>query len=226
MAKKKKQREQPVAPTAETSGKKIEFTPGAWRFYTAQSEAVRTAFNAALSRLEKDGRLAPPQGKAHPRGGAEMRGKIDKSKVVMGAWATAKAQQAERLERDPKARAAWERRMARDAERGVRADAKMYAREHGKRLDALRRDCPGFAENENADRTATALKAAMLDARDRSGLTQAEIAARMGAEPSNVSRLLHGAGGVNGATFAAFLRACGFGFKVDLFPLDGASAMA
>ena len=116
--------------------------------------------------------------------------------------------------------------MARDAERGVRADAKMYAREHGKRLDALRRDCPGFAENENADRTATALKAAMLDARDRSGLTQAEIAARMGAEPSNVSRLLHGAGGVNGATFAAFLRACGFGFKVELFPLDGSAAMA
>ena len=63
-----------------------------------------------------------------------MRGKIDKSKVVPGAWATAKAQQAERLDRDPRARAAWERRMARDAERGVRADAKMYAREHGKRL--------------------------------------------------------------------------------------------
>ncbi len=116
--------------------------------------------------------------------------------------------------------------MARDAERGVRADAKMYAREHGGRLDALRRDCPGFAENENADRTATALRVAMLDARDRSGLTQAEIAARMGAEPSNVSRLLHGAGGVNGATFAAFLRACGFGFKVELFPLDGSAAMA
>ena len=52
-----------------------------------------------------------------------MRGKIDKSKVVPGAWATAKAQQAERLDRDPRARAAWERRMARDAERGVRADA-------------------------------------------------------------------------------------------------------
>ena len=153
-----------------------------------------------------------------------MRGKIDKSKVVPGAWATAKAQQAERLERDPKARAAWERRMARDAERSVRADAKMYAREHGKRLDALRRDCPGFAENENADRTATALKAAMLEARDKSGMTQAEIAGRMGVEPSNLSRLLHGSGGVNGATFAAFLRACGFGFTVALVPFPKAQA--
>lgn len=147
-----------------------------------------------------------------------MRGKIDRAKVVPGAWAKIKAQQVERFERDPRAKAAWERRMARNAERDVKADTKMYAREHGKRLDALRRDCPGFAENENADRTATALKAAMLDARDKSGLTQAEIAARMGAEPSNVSRLLHGAGGVNGATFAAFLRACGFGFKVTLIP--------
>ena len=49
-------------------------------------------------------------------------------------------------------------------------------------------------------------------------MTQAEIAARMGAEPSNVSRLLHGVGGVDGATFAAFLRACGFGFTVTLVP--------
>lgn len=147
-----------------------------------------------------------------------MRGKIDKSKVVPGAWAMAKAQQAERFERDPKARVAWERRMARNAERSVKASAKIYSRERGRELDALRRDCPGFAENENADRMATALKAAMLEARDRSGMTQAEIAARMGAEPSNVSRLLHGGGGVNCATFAAFLRACGFGFTVALVP--------
>ena len=155
-----------------------------------------------------------------------MNRRADMAKVVPNAWATIKARREEINSRDPKAKAAWERRMARNAERSVKATAKMYAREHGKRLDALRRDCPGFAENENADRTATALKAAMLDARDRSGLTQAEIAARMGAEPSNVSRLLHGAGGVNGATFAAFLRACGFGFKVDIFPLDGSAAMA
>jgi hypothetical protein len=143
---------------------------------------------------------------------------IDKEKIVPGAWQSVKAQRAERHRRDPKAKAAWERRMARNAEAHVKATAKMYAREHGRELDALRRDCPGFAENENADRTATALKAAMLEARDRSGMTQAEIAARMGAEPSNVSRLLHGGGGVNGATFAAFLRACGFGFTVALVP--------
>ena len=42
-------------------------------------------------------------------------------------------------------------------------------------------------------------------------------------EPSNLSRLLHG-GGVNGATFAAFLRACGFGFKVALVPFPKAKA--
>ena len=155
-----------------------------------------------------------------------MRGNIDKAKVVPGARATIKARREGINRRDPMAKAAWERRVARNAERGVKADAKMYAREHGRELDALRRDCPGFAENENADRTATALKAAMLEARDRSGMTQAEIAARMGAEPSNVSRLLHGGGGVNGATFAAFLRACGFGFTVALVPFPKARAAA
>ena len=79
MAKKKKQRAQSaVSPvTAETSGKKIEFTPGAWRFYTAQSDAVKTAFNAALSKLETDGRLAPPQGKPIAPNLYEIRVKVN-----------------------------------------------------------------------------------------------------------------------------------------------------
>ena len=144
----------------------------------------------------------------------------DIAKVVPGAWESAKARRAEQHRRDPKAKAAWERRVARNAERGVKAAAKMYACESGKQLDALRRDCPGFAENENADRAAIALKAAMIEARDKSGMTQAEIAERMGVEPSNLSRLLHGGGGVNGATFAAFLRACGFGFTIALVPFQ------
>ena len=149
---------------------------------------------------------------------------LDMAKVVPGAWEMIKAQREELFRRDPKAKAAWEKRMARNAERSVKADARMFAREHGKQLDALRRDCPGFAEGENAERTATALKVAMLEARDRSGLTQAEIAGRMGVEPSNLSRLLHGSGGVNSATFAAFLRACGFGFTVALVPFPKARA--
>lgn len=53
---------------------------------------------------------------------------------------------------------------------------------------------------------------------------QAEIAGRMGVEPSNLSRILHGSGGVNSATFAAFLRACGFGFTVALVPFPKARA--
>ena len=147
-----------------------------------------------------------------------MSRELDMTKVVPGAWAAIKAQREERFNRDPKAKAAWEKRMARNAERSVKADARMFAREHGKQLDALRRDCPGFAEGENAERTAIAFKVAMLEARDKSGMTQAEIAKRMGVEPSNLSRLLHGNGGVNGATFAAFLRACGFGFTIALVP--------
>ena len=154
-----------------------------------------------------------------------MSREIDKAKVVPGAWETIKARRAELHRHDPKAKAAWERRRARNAEAHVKATAMMYSREHSRELDALRRDCPGFAENENADRAATALKAAMLEARDKCGMTQAEIAGRMGVEPSNLSRLLHGGGGVNGATFTAFLRACGFGFKVVLVPFPKLKAM-
>ena len=141
---------------------------------------------------------------------------VDMTKVVPGAWETIKAQQAERFRRDPKAKSACKRRMARNAERSIKADMRMFSKDHGKYLDALRRDCPGFAEDENAERATVAFKAAMLEARDKSGLTQEEIARRMGVKPSNLSRMLHGRGSVNGATFAAFLRACGFGFSVQL----------
>ena len=58
------------------SGKRVEFTPGAWRFYTAQSEAVKAAFGDALARLETDGRLAPPQGKAIAPNLYEIRVKV------------------------------------------------------------------------------------------------------------------------------------------------------
>ena len=52
-----------VAAVAATGGKRIEFTPGAWRFYTAQSEAVKAEFDIALTELETKGRLVPPMGK-------------------------------------------------------------------------------------------------------------------------------------------------------------------
>ena len=151
-----------------------------------------------------------------------MKRALDEAKIVPNAWATIKACRAAEFRRDPKAKAAWEKRRVRNAERNVKAAAKMYSHEHGRYLDALRRDCSGFAERENAERTEVALKVAMLKARDKSGLTQAEIAERMGVKPPNLSRILHGNGGVNGATFAAFLRACGFGFKVALVPFPKA----
>lgn len=154
---------------------------------------------------------------AHKAGGVAVRLK-DGAAVVPGAWERMQADTAARLRRDPKARAAHERRRVKNAESGLRASARMFSREHAPYLDALRRDCPGFSEGENAERTATALKVAMLEARDKSGLTQAEIAGRMGVRPSNLSRILHGNGRVNGATFAAFLRACGFGFSIRLVP--------
>jgi len=59
------------------SGKRVEFTPGAWRFYTAQSEAVKAAFGDALAKLEADGRLEYPQGKAIAPNLYEIRVKVN-----------------------------------------------------------------------------------------------------------------------------------------------------
>ena len=53
-----------TAEAASANGKRIEFTPGAWRFYNAQSEAVKAAFDERLAELEANGRLAVPHGKA------------------------------------------------------------------------------------------------------------------------------------------------------------------
>ena len=81
MAKKKKTRKQAAASTAvavkPASGKRIEFTPGAWRFYNAQSEAVKAAFGDALAKLETDGRLVPPQGKPIAPNLYEIRVKVN-----------------------------------------------------------------------------------------------------------------------------------------------------
>ena len=79
MAKKRKAKAQtnPAAAAEPSNGKRIEFTPGAWRFYTAQSDAVKTAFNAALAKLETDGRLAPPQGKTIAPNLYEIRVKVN-----------------------------------------------------------------------------------------------------------------------------------------------------
>lgn len=58
-------------------GKHIEFTPGAWRFYTAQSEAVKAEFDIALIELETKGRLVPPMGKNIAPNLYEIRVKVD-----------------------------------------------------------------------------------------------------------------------------------------------------
>lgn len=80
MAKSKKAKAAQSAETAAVepaSGKRVEFTPGAWRFYTAQSEAVKAAFDDALATLETDGRLEYPQGKAIAPNLYEIRVKVN-----------------------------------------------------------------------------------------------------------------------------------------------------
>ena len=146
--------------------------------------------------------------------------RLRKGATVSGAWekiqARRAAEYAVNCRRDPSYAAREKVRRDRAEESRIKAEARTFAKKRSGYLEALRRDCPGFAENESAIRADNALKVAMMEARDKSGLTQAEIARRMGVSPSNLSRALHGGNAVSGSTFAAFLNACGFSFTVRL----------
>lgn len=76
---------------------------------------------------------------------------------------------------------------------------------------------PNWNESMEKFREEYALATAMEDARNRSGLTQMQIAERMGIPQSNVSRIENRAS-VSFKTFVSYLKACGFSFTVNLTP--------
>lgn len=62
------------------------------------------------------------------------------------------------------------------------------------------------------------LHQAMMEARERSGLNQKEIAKRSGMAQPNISRMERG-GAVSFNAFSEYLAACGFEFSVKLCPV-------
>ena len=142
---------------------------------------------------------------------------VEEARIVPGAWKAIKKRHAERCAADPHYKREYERRGERLAEQQTRTLARTLAK-GGKGLRDLR-EIPGFAEEENEVRTKNAMQVAILAARKKSGLKQGEIAERMGIPQSNVSRIEHQTDALTYKTFAAYLRACGFGFKVQLFCL-------
>ena len=87
----------------------------------------------------------------------------------------------------------------------------------GKRKGGIEelRTIPGFVESEPSIRKENALHLAMMEAKKRSGLTQTEIAIRLGMPQPNVSRIEHSEV-VTFNTFAEYLAACGFDFSINL----------
>jgi len=79
------------------------------------------------------------------------------------------------------------------------------------------RERPQWDESMDKFREEYALATAMEAAKTRSGLTQTEIAARMGIPQSNVSRI-ESRPAVSFRTFVSYLKACGFTFSVNLMP--------
>ena len=75
---------------------------------------------------------------------------------------------------------------------------------------------PNPADVEYQERATNALQMALHDARKRSGLKQTEIARRMKIPQANVSRIEHSTDAITFKTFAAYLKACGFSFTINL----------
>ena len=86
-------------------------------------------------------------------------------------------------------------------------------------------NAPGFAAEHEAWRTEHRAAAEMCAARERAGITQADLARRLHIPRANVSRMERGQN-VTFATFARYLNGCGFDFSIRVFPIrkGGASA--
>ena len=88
---------------------------------------------------------------------------------------------------------------------------------------------PGFEESYDAWKREYDATVAMYKARRKARLTQAELAKRMKIPRANVSRIENGQN-VTFATFARYLRGCGFDFSLRIFPIGcrrtAATAMA
>ena len=85
------------------------------------------------------------------------------------------------------------------------------------RMDAVW-NSPGFAAEHAAWLKEHRAAAEMCKARERAGMTQADLARRLRIPRANVSRMENGQN-VTFATFAKYLRGCGFDFAIRVFPL-------
>ena len=77
---------------------------------------------------------------------------------------------------------------------------------------------PKFREDYAAWEREYRATVALYKARQEANLTQAELAKRMKIPRANVSRIENGQN-VTFATFARYLRGCGFDFSIKIFPI-------
>lgn len=78
----------------------------------------------------------------------------------------------------------------------------------------------GTELERSAARLAVDAVSLMNRVRESSGLTQRELASRLGVGESRVSQILHGDGNVRVATLARVLRASGYRVRLDVQPAD------
>ncbi len=94
--------------------------------------------------------------------------------------------------------------------RAIKEGAAMMAEIHSR---------PGFDDAQNEWHNEYNAAVALCAARKRAGLSQQTVAERMRIPRSNVSRI-EGGLNITFATFAKYLKACGFDFSVSIRPAE------
>ena len=138
--------------------------------------------------------------------------------LVMVAEGKAKADAFMSKFADYETTATYRRRREALDERQAKSLAKDFSGERKGGIMELR-NIPGFIEKESSMRKENVLHLAMMEAKKRSGLTQTEIASRLGMPQPNVSRIEHSEV-VTFNTFSEYIAACGFDFTIKLHPMS------
>ena len=138
--------------------------------------------------------------------------------VVVGAWEEIQRVHKENYKHDP----AYRKRYLENADRMRREQTKGNTRlftKGGKRLQDERDSIPGFTDWEPELRVRTAIQNALYTARDKAGLSQSQLAKKMGMLQPAVSRI-ENAANLSLKSLSDYLAACSCTIEIKVKKLQ------
>ena len=131
----------------------------------------------------------------------------DDYKEAVGAWAKIKACHAAKMKSSDEYRKNYQAVSGRISQEQAKGRERLF-KQGGKKLAECRGSIPGFSENESLLRVKTAIQIALLKAREKAGLSQAQLGKILGIPQPNVSRI-ENASNITLKSFSEYLAACG-----------------